>query len=93
MSNDGTSYKPWKVRKGIFKSTGTSDYALPTRRTPSPKIETPISSALNHTTLTPSSPRVMVIESPHPPSIIQKNIPNIREIPIERFDEVSAEKS
>lgn len=92
MSNDGTSYKPWKVRKGVFKSTGTSDYALPPRDTPSPIIEMPMSPAPAPRTpcspLSPSSPRVMIIESPLSPSMIQRNISNVREIPIERFDEV-----
>lgn len=95
MSNDGTSYKPWKVRKGLYKSTGTSDYALPPRDTPSPIIEMPMSPApapkSTCSPLSPSSPRVMIIESPLSPSMIQRNISNVREIPIERFDEVSVE--
>ena len=93
MSNDGTSYKPWKVRKGIFKSTGTSDYTP--RNTPSPIIEMPLSptpanSSSPCSPLLPMSPRVTVTESPLSPPIIRATPPrNVREIPIERFDEVS----
>lgn len=98
MSNDGSTFKPWKVRKGIFKSTGTSDYALPTRNTPSPIIEMPMSPPIIKTPTSPlsnpMSPRVTIIESPLSPSpatasasfqpIIHRTV---REIPIERVDE------
>lgn len=107
MSNDGINFKPWKVRKGIFKSTGTSDYSLPTRNTPSPIVEMPMSPPAVKTPTSPltspMSPRVTIIEnplSPPPPSpqnstpatssiIIQPIIHRtVREIPIERVDEV-----
>lgn len=87
MSNDGTNYKPWKVRKGVFKSTGTSDYAVLPRNTPSPIIEMPMSPAPNSTPKSPMSPRVTIIENPlSPPILVHRNV---REIPVERFDEVS----
>lgn len=98
MSNDGSSYKPWKVRKGIFKSTGTSEYTVPPRNTPSPIIEMPLSPPpltpkSPNSPISPFSPRVTMTESPLSPSIGQTNVPSIhrtvREIPIERNDEVS----
>jgi hypothetical protein len=104
MSSDGSTFKPWKVRKGIFKSTGTSDYALPTRNTPSPIVEMPMSPPAVKTPtsplLTPMSPRVTIIESPLSPPPPQNSTPatasitfqpihrTVREIPIERLDEV-----
>lgn len=106
MSNDGMSFKPWKVRKGIFKSTGTSDYALPARNTPSPIVEMPMSPPAVKTPtsplLMPMSPRVTIVESPlSPPPPPQNSTPatasiiiqpiihrTVREIPIERVDEV-----
>lgn len=94
MSNDGTSYKPWKVRKGVFKSTGTSEYTVPPRNTPSPIIEMPMSPSpvkLPFSPLSPLSPRVTITESPLSPPILHSNPSNlqrtVREIPIE-FDEV-----
>lgn len=101
MSNDGSTFKPWKVRKGIFKSTGTSDYALPTRNTPSPIIEMPISPPVVKTPTSPlsnpMSPRVTIIEScplsPTPATASASFQPiihrTVREIPkpIERVDE------
>lgn len=104
MSNDGSTFKPWKVRKGIFKSqVGTSDYDLPTRNTPSPIVEMPMSPLAVKTPTsplsTPMSPRVTIIENPLSPSppnstariIIQPIIHRtIREIPIERLDEVKS---
>lgn len=104
MSNDGSSYKPWKVRKGVFKSTGTSEYAVPPRNTPSPIIEMPLSPLPSNvkspcSPLSPLSPRVTITESSplSPPIIIQSNGPSIhrtvREIPIERVDEVSEKSS
>lgn len=97
MSNDGTNYRPWKVRKGIFKSTGTSDYSVPPRNTPSPIIEMPLSPVATSTPcspLSPMSPRVIIAESPlSPPIVTSPPIStihiNIREIPIKRDDEVS----
>lgn len=98
MSNDGTSFKPWKVRKGIFKSTGTSDYDLPTRDTPSPIVEMPLSPPPSKTTKSPLSPvstHVTIIESPVTFSptnnstlqpILHRTLREI--IPIERNDEV-----
>lgn len=105
MSNDGSNYKPWKVRKGIFKSTGTSDYVLPQRNSTSPIIEMPLSPPVKapSSPLTPLSPRVTIVESPLSPqpsvannspsspiNIIQPQIIHrtVREIPIERVDEV-----
>lgn len=102
MSNDGTSYKPWIVRKGVFKSTGTSDYSVPPRNTPSPIIEIPLSPPpVNHkasySPTSPLSPRVVITENPLSPPIIQSSVPTlhrtVREIPIERVDEVSVEFS
>lgn len=95
MSNDGTSYKPWKVRKGVFKSTGTSDYSVPPRNTPSPIIEMPMSplpvnikSPNSPLSPSPMSPRVTIIESPLSPPIIPSTMPTlhrtVREIPIEK---------
>lgn len=105
MSNDGIGFKPWKVRKGIFKSTGTSDYALPTRNTPSPIVEMPMSPPAVKTPTSPipnpMSPRVTIIESPLSPPPPTTSTPatasasfqpiihrTVREIPIERVDEV-----
>ena len=97
MSNDGTHYKPWKVRKGIFKSTGTSDYELPKRDTPSPIIDMPLSPPPSKTTKSPLSPvstHVTIIESPLTfsptnSSTLQPILHRtIREIPIDRSDEV-----
>ena len=102
MSNDGSSYKPWKVRKGVFKSTGTSEYSVPSRNTPSPIVEMPlspppISNKSPSSPLSPMSPRVTIIENPLSPPIIQTIVPTIhrtvREIPIERADEVSVKSS
>lgn len=102
MSNDGSSYKPWKVRKGVFKSTGTSEYSVPPRNTPSPIVEMPLSPPpINNKSpsspLSPLSPRVTIIENPLSPPILQLNAPSIhrtmREIPIERADEVSENSS
>ena len=98
MSNDGTSYKPWKVRKGVFKSTGTSDYSVPPRNTPSPIIEMPLSPPPNANPKTPGSPlsplpspRVKIVESPLSPTVVIPTVVHrtVREIPIERVDEVS----
>lgn len=93
MSNDGTNFKPWKIRKGVFKSTGTSDYTVPPRKTPSPIIEMPLSpppvTPKSPTSpLSPLSPRVTIIENPLSSQIVQSTTPSIhltiREIPIER---------
>lgn len=100
MSNDGTTFKPWKIRKGIFKSTGTSDYSLPTRNTPSPIVEMPMSPPPPTPTSikTPTSPRVTIIENPLSPPIATASATfqpiihrTVREIPIERCDEVNVE--
>jgi hypothetical protein len=107
MSNDGTSFKPWKVRKGVFKSTGVSDYDLPSRNTPSPIVEMPLSPPIVKTPSSPlQSPRITIVESPlssfpspsnhQPLTIVTTPLVNqpqiihrtIREIPIERADEV-----
>lgn len=90
MSNDGTSFKPWKIRKGVFKSTGTSDYSVPPRKSPSPIIEMPLSPPPLvgfKSPTSPLSPRVTIMESPLSPHIIHSHGPSIhltvREIPIE----------
>lgn len=99
MSNDGSNYLPWKISKGVFKSTGVSDYSINQRDTPSPNpiIEFPVSptSTLNGpfspTAFDPNSPPVMVdgenptlIKSPN-----QNELPkihfHIRNIPIEKI--------
>lgn len=93
-----TNQAPWPVRKGIFRSSGQSDF-IPTRtRTPSPIVEMPLSPPPLYTQQpqSPSSPRVTITESPQTPtSPRQKNsysppLPNgkafrrnVRDIPIE----------
>lgn len=97
MSNDGTSYKPWKVRKGVFRaySTGNSENTDSTRNTPSPIIEMPLSPppTTPKSPCSPTSPRVTIVESPLSPTNTQNNLPiihiKIREVPIERSEEVS----
>lgn len=92
-----TNQAPWPVRKGIFRSSGQSDF-IPTRtRTPSPIVEMPLSPPpLTAQPQSPSSPRVTITESPQTPTSTRQsnsNSPplpngkpfrrNIRDIPIE----------
>lgn len=85
-----SSQAPWPVRKGIFRSTGQSDY-LP-QRTPSPIVEMPNTPQPNLKTTNPLSPRVSIVESPFsPPQSPSPMTPinkTIREIPIEVQQEV-----
>lgn len=93
MSNDGSNFIPWQIRKGVFKSTGVSDYSTNPRDTPSPIIEFPVSptSTVNgpfSPTAFASSPPVM-IEGENPTliqSVNQNELPKIhfkiRNIPI-----------
>ena len=91
------SQAPWPVRKGIFRSTGQSDF-VPTR-TPSPIVEFPLSppppqtptagSPTHHKngiTLSvsspTSSPRVTLVDSPL--ATTPTNVRTTFEIPIER---------
>lgn len=90
------SQAPWPVRKGIFRSTGQSDF-VPTR-TPSPIVEFPLSPPppqtptassptqhKNGITLSVSSPttspRVTLVETPLASPV---NVRTTFEIPIER---------
>lgn len=93
-----TNQAPWPVRKGIFRSSGQSDFIPTTRtRTPSPIVEMPLSPPpITSQPQTPSSPRVTITESPQTPTTPRQsnsNSPplpngkpfrrNIRDIPIE----------
>lgn len=66
MSNNNKA--PWPVRKGIFRSTGQSDFVP--QRTPSPIVElpnTPMSPPISN----PMSPQsVPIVESPFSPPIM-----------------------
>lgn len=94
MSNQA----PWPVRKGIFRSSGQSDFIPTTRtRTPSPIVEMPLSPPpLTSQPQSPTSPRVTIIETPQTPTTPRQThsysppLPNgkafrrnIRDIPIE----------
>lgn len=70
---------PWPVRKGIFRSSGQSDFSPPAR-SPSPIVEMPMSpppvgspgvgknpSGPPLSPLSPTSPRVTIVESPFSP--------------------------
>ena len=90
----GNNFIPWKpiVRKGVFKSTGTSDYDMTrTNRTPSPIVELPMSpQVMSNRNQNPLSPRLTIVDCPLsppplPPIIILRNF---HEIPVERLDEV-----
>lgn len=74
MSNH---HAPWPVRKGIFRSTGHSDF-IPTR-SPSPIVEMPNTPQPGKVSSNPLSPKVSVVESPLSPTI---NL-NVRDIPIQ----------
>lgn len=72
MSNNNKA--PWPVRKGIFRSTGQSDFVP--QRTPSPIVElpnTPMSPPISN----PMSPlSVPIVESPFsPPIVIESDTP------------------
>lgn len=86
-SNNGNS-APWPVRKGIFRSTGQSDF-VPTR-TPSPIVEMPLSPMSIKATSPLHTRSLSIHESPlSPPPLTVTNPPRlIREIPIEKLDEV-----
>lgn len=56
---------PWPVRKGIFRSTGQSDF-VPTR-TPSPVVEMPMTPQPRKNSSNPLSPIVTIVESPLSP--------------------------
>lgn len=88
MSNDGSNYKPWKVRKGVFKSSGTSEYTLPLRNTPSPIIEMPLSPPpvnikILNSSSTAQCPQSAAQESCVTSSPTDKCIFSVREVPIE----------
>ena len=66
------SQAPWPVRKGIFRSSGQSDF-VPTR-SPSPIIEMPMSPTTPQPPQLPAnrhplSPRVSIVESPLSPPV------------------------
>lgn len=91
MSNDGSNYLPWQIRKGIFNSTGLSDYSTNHRDTSSPIVEFPASptSSLNGpfspTAFAPNSPPVIDAENPTlitSPNELPKIHFHIRNIPI-----------
>lgn len=91
---NGNNFTPWKpiVRKGVFKSTGTSDYdMIRTNRTPSPIVEMPMSPQVTaNRNQNPLSPRLTIVDCPLSPPILPPIIlvRNIHEIPIERVEEV-----
>lgn len=87
MSNDGSKFRPWKIQKGVFKSTGLSDYAVG-RDTPSPVVEFPTSPPIYNSN--PNSPPVVVLDADNNPLFTSNNcdLPKIhftiRNIPIEK---------
>jgi hypothetical protein len=90
MSNDGSKFRPWKIQKGVFKSTGVSDYASP-RDTPSPIVEFPVSpTSIYGPSSCPSSPPIVVLDADKNPLFTSNNtdLPKIhftiRNIPIEK---------
>jgi hypothetical protein len=90
MSNDGSKFRPWKIQKGVFKSTGVSDYASP-RDTPSPIVEFPVSpTSIYSPSSCPNSPPVVVLDADKNPLFTsnQTDLPKIhftiRNIPIEK---------
>lgn len=78
MSNNRA---PWPVRKGIFRSTGQSDF-VPTR-SPSPIVEMPMTPQPRKNTSNPLSPTVLITESPlSPPPVPNSKLQNFRDVPI-----------
>lgn len=73
-NNPGNPYVPWPVRKGIFRSIGQNDFAVPTRE-PSPIVEMPMSPSSARSSparFIPGynrsmSPRITIEESPFSP--------------------------
>lgn len=79
---------PWPVRKGVYRSTGQSDFvqsaAPPSVRSPSPVIEipeTPAPSEASHYSTPVSSPIFNFEKAKSPPLVVLRTA--IREIPIE----------
>lgn len=80
-----SNHAPWPVRKGIFRSSGQSDYVP--QRTPSPIVEMPNTPQPGKHSANPMSPRVSIVEHPFSPPqspiTMQPINKSIREIPIE----------
>jgi len=76
-----SNHAPWTVRKGIFRSTGQSDF-IPTR-TPSPIVELPMSPQNNYNSnpISPLSPRCTFIECPLSPPTSTTSDPSTPQIP------------
>lgn len=79
-----TNQAPWSIRKGIFRSTGQSDF-VPTR-TPSPVVEMPLTPQTPKLTINtnPLSPRILIVEKPL--EVRPITVKTIREIPIEKIE-------